>query len=163
MPAFMTSLRSRLLIFVLCTVLASMTLLVADALQQRRLALQMTAHINEAFQILKDPLARGRYILGLQGNSTDEETDSVMDPAFLTAQMELREDIEAACAAQDRQRRLPTLMRDVEQQLTLGIEELGRRLSENTPTSLARARSLVREMQFLRKVQREIGDLEQFE
>lgn len=129
--------------------------------QQRRLALQMTAHINEAFQVLKDPLTRGRYILGLQGVSTDEETDTVMDPAFLLEQMELRESMEAARAAQDRPLRLSTLLRDVEQRLTLGTEELGRRLSENTPTSLARARSLVREMQFLRKVRREIEDLEQ--
>ncbi len=131
--------------------------------QQRRLALQMTAHINEAFQILKDPLARGRYILGLQGVSTDEETDTVMDPAFLMEQMELRESMQEARAAQDRQLRWPTLMRDVEQRLALGTEELGQRLNENTPTSLARARSLVREMQFLRKVQREIEDLEQSE
>ena len=131
--------------------------------QQRRLALQMTAHINEAFQILKDPLTRGRYILGLLGVSTDEETDTVMDPAFLMAQMELRESMEETRALQDRQQRLTTLMRDVEQRLTLGIEELERQLNEHTPTSLTRARSLVREMQFLRKVQREIEDLEQSE
>ena len=131
--------------------------------QQRRLALQMTANINEAFQTLKDPLTRGRYMLALLGVSTDEETDTVMDPAFLMAQMELREGMQEARAAPDRRLRLPALMRDVEQRLTLGTGELGRRLSENTPASLARARSLVREMQFLRKVQREIGDLEQFE
>lgn len=131
--------------------------------QQRRLALQVTSHINEAFQILKDPLARGRYILGLQGVSTDEETDTRMDPVFLMAQMELRESMEEARVSQDRQLRLPKLMRDVEQRLVLGTEELGRRLNENSPTSLTRARSLVREMQFLRKVQREIEDLEQSE
>jgi len=131
--------------------------------QQRRLALQMTANINEAFQTLKDPLTRGRYMLALLGVSTDEETDTVMDPAFLMAQMELRENLQAARAAQDRQPRLAALMRDVERRLAQGTGELGQRLGENTPASLARARSLVREMQFLRKVQREIEDLEQFE
>ena len=131
--------------------------------QQRRLALQMTAHINEAFQTLKDPLARGRYILGLHGVSTDEETDTVMDPAFLLEQMELRESMQAARTAQDRPQRLQALMRDIEQRLSVGTDELGRQLSENSSTSLARARSLVRETQFLRKVRRELEDLEQFE
>ncbi len=131
--------------------------------QQRRLALQMTANINEAFQTLKDPLARGRYMLGLLGVSTDEETDTVMDPAFLMAQMELRESMQEARSARDRPQRLSTLMQDVGQRLNQGTGELGRRLNENTAASLLRARSLVREMQFLRKVQREIEDLEQFE
>lgn len=131
--------------------------------QQRRLALQMTAHINEAFQTLKDPLSRGRYLLSLQGVSTDEETDTVMDPAFLMEQMELREGMQAARAAPDRAQRLQTLRREVGQRLGLGTEELGLRLNEKSPTSLTRARSLVREMQFLRKVEREIEDLEQSE
>jgi molecular chaperone HscB len=131
--------------------------------QQRRLALQMTAHINEAYQALKDPLARGRYILGLHGVSTDEETDTVMDPVFLMEQMELRESMQEARTAPDRLERLPLLLRDVERRLTRGTEELGRRLDEKSTASLARARSLVREMQFLRKVQREIEELEQSE
>lgn len=131
--------------------------------QQRRLALQMTAQINEAFQTLKDPLARGRYILSLHGVSTDEETDTVMDPAFLLEQMELREGMQEARTAQDRPQRLQALMQGIEQRLALGTEELGRQLNENSSTSLARARSVVRETQFLRKVQREIEDLEQFE
>lgn len=131
--------------------------------QQRRLALQMTAHINEAFQTLKDPLARGRYLLGLRGISTDEETDTVMDPTFLLEQMELRENLQEARTAQDRPQRLQILIQDIEQRLSAGTDELGRQLNENSSTSLARARSLVRETQFLRKVQREIEDLEQFE
>lgn len=130
--------------------------------QQRRLALQMTAQINEAFQVLKDPLTRGRYLLGLQGISTDEETDTRMDPGFLMTQMELRENLEEARAAQDRAQRLQALLRDVETRLAVGTRELARAFNEKSSSSLARARSLVREMQFLRKVRREIDDLEQY-
>ena len=35
--------------------------------QERRLSLQMTAQVNEAFQTLKDPVRRGRYLLSLRG------------------------------------------------------------------------------------------------
>ena len=34
---------------------------------ERRLSVQMAARVNEGFQTLKDPLARGRYMLELQG------------------------------------------------------------------------------------------------
>ena len=131
--------------------------------QERRLSLQMTALINEAYQTLKDPLARGRYILSLQGISTDEETDTAMDPVFLLEQMELRENLAGARAAHDRPSRLAKLAQDVARRQTAGADELGCRLNENSDTARARARSLVREMQFLRKVQHEIEDLEQFE
>lgn len=128
--------------------------------QDRRLSLQMTAFINEAYQTLNDPLARGRYILGLHGIGTDEETDTVMDPGFLVEQMELREHLEDARRAPDAVPRLAQLAQDMARRLATATEELGRRLHENSASSRLRARALVREMQFLRKVLQEIEALE---
>lgn len=128
--------------------------------QDRRLSLQMTAFINEAYQTLNDPLARGRYILGLQGVGTDEETDTVMDPGFLMQQMELREHLEDARRAPDAAPRLAQLAQDTARRLATSAEELGRCLHENSIASRLRARSMVREMQFLRKVLQEIEESE---
>ena len=128
--------------------------------QDRRLSLQMTAFINEAYHTLNDPLARGRYILGLHGMGTDEETDTVMDPGFLVEQMELRENLEDARRAPDAALRLAQLAEDMARRLATAAAELGRRLHEDSAASRLRARSIVREMQFLRKVLQEIEELE---
>ncbi|MCK5876328.1 MAG: Fe-S protein assembly co-chaperone HscB, partial [Candidatus Marithrix sp.] len=59
--------------------------------RERRLAMQKTVLINEAFQTLKNPLKRGLYILQLHNINTDDNT--VMDSAFLMTQMELHEQL----------------------------------------------------------------------
>ena len=129
--------------------------------QERRLSMQMTALINEAYHTLKDPVARGRYLLGVQGITTDEETDTVMDPAFLMEQMELRESMEEALGAPDRAARLGQLAQQVEKRQDAQTQILRTCLADGTPQAHTRARAIIREMQFLRRVQGEIDDLEQ--
>ena len=128
--------------------------------QDRRLSLQMTAFINEAYHTLNDPMTRGRYILGLHGMGTDEETDTIMDPGFLVEQMELRENLEDARRTPDAGPRFAQMAQDMTRRLATATEELGRCLNENSAASRLRARSIVREMQFLRKVLQEIEELE---
>ena len=59
--------------------------------QQRRLSVQQSALINEAYQTLKDPLARAKYLLSLNGLDMSATKDTIMAPEFLMQQMELRE------------------------------------------------------------------------
>ena len=40
---------------------------------EKRLALQWATHANEAYQTLKHPISRGRYLLQLAGVDTAEE------------------------------------------------------------------------------------------
>ena len=129
--------------------------------QERRLSMQMTALINEAYHTLRDPVARGRYLLGVQGITTDEETDTVMDPVFLMEQMELRESMEEACDAPDRAARLGQLAQQVERRQDAQTQTLRECLADGAPQAQTRARAIIREMQFLRKVLGEIEDLEQ--
>lgn len=58
---------------------------------EQRLAMQWATHVNEAYQTLKDPLKRARYLLELHGHDIRLETNTAMPAAFLMAQMELRE------------------------------------------------------------------------
>ena len=127
---------------------------------ERRLSLQLTAQINAALQTLKDPVARARYLLGLQGVDTGEETDTAMDAAFLMEQMELREGLAEARQAADRRGRLESLRQQVDEQLESRSALLRTCFSENSGPALRQARNLVREMQFLQKIAHEVEELE---
>jgi molecular chaperone HscB len=133
----------------------------ATALEsERRLAVQMTAQINAAYQTLRDPVARGSYLLGLRGVTTDEDTDTRMDPAFLMQQMELREALDEARTAADRAARCQVLQGQVDALLDSKVMRLRETLAAETAPALQQARALVREMQFLQKLSQEIEALE---
>ena len=57
--------------------------------RERLLSVEKAAAINEAYQILKSPQRRARYMLELQGILFDDEKDMALDPAFLMEQIEL--------------------------------------------------------------------------
>ncbi|TNF34197.1 MAG: Fe-S protein assembly co-chaperone HscB, partial [Gammaproteobacteria bacterium] len=63
----------------------------SDSEQARRIAMQQTSLINQAYQTLKDAVARAQYILKLKGMDINAETDTTMDAEFLMEQMEFRE------------------------------------------------------------------------
>ena len=58
---------------------------------ERRLSMQWATLANEAYQTLKKPINRARYLLQLHHVDTQEETNTAMPAAFLMQQMELRE------------------------------------------------------------------------
>lgn len=65
----------------------------SDASAQRA-AVQRTAHLNEAYETLKDPLSRGFYLLGLKGVGVGTHEYTTSDGAFLMQQLERREALE---------------------------------------------------------------------
>jgi len=127
---------------------------------ERRLSMQMTAQINAAFQTLKEPVARARYLLGLQGTDTGQETDTAMNPAFLMEQMELREVLAQATHSADRDRQVESLRQRVDAELALKSALLSDHFAENSDPARRQARNLVREMQFLQKLAQEIQELD---
>jgi molecular chaperone HscB len=129
--------------------------------QERRLAVQMTAMINEAYQTLRDPVRRGRYLLGLQGVDTGEETDTAMAPAFLMDQMELREALEEARETSDPAARLAELGRAVKERIDERIRAVSEALAEDSDAGRQRARNLIRELQFFSRLQGEMEALEE--
>lgn len=68
---------------------------------ERRVAMQWAARANEAYRTLRNPLDRARYLLGLKGFDTGEETNTAMPADFLMQQMEWRESVAAARASGD--------------------------------------------------------------
>jgi molecular chaperone HscB len=57
----------------------------------------MSAHINEAYKTLQDPLLRAQYLLSLRGfDVASDETAKVDDHKLLMEVLDAREEIEAA-------------------------------------------------------------------
>lgn len=129
--------------------------------QEKRISVQMTALINEAFQTLKDPLRRGRYLLQLKGIDTDEEIDTTMDAGFLMQQMELRESLDSACESDNPSSELDALAKQVSVAIDERTNRLRGCLSQQGDAALKEARNTVRELQFLEKLVHEIEQREE--
>ncbi|NAZ97579.1 co-chaperone HscB [Vibrio toranzoniae] len=62
--------------------------------RDRLLAVQKAAQINDAYQVLKNPISRAEYLLIQHGEDIRGEQQTMQDPMFLMEQMELREELE---------------------------------------------------------------------
>ncbi len=126
--------------------------------QERRLAMQKAAQVNEAYRVLRDPLARARYLLELRGHAFDDERSTHQDPEFLMEQMELREALGEVREQSDPLGALDGLMRRIQARLDALETELAAVLANAQATDAAA--ELVQRMQFFRKLEQEAEALE---
>jgi molecular chaperone HscB len=123
--------------------------------RDRRIAMQKTSLINEAFQTLKDPVARIQYMLKLKGMDMESETDTTMDGEFLMQQMEFRESISEVRSYSDPLDELDKMSSKTRKQ----IDDLMMAFNDcYEKSALDEAREIVRKMQFLAKAQKEINE-----
>ena len=122
---------------------------------ERRRALELATEANEAFQTLRSPVARARYLLQLRGIDTQEETNTAMPVDFLVAQMEWREAVADARAASDVEglEQLAAAVRADRDEL---VAALVRSLDVTQEYDVAALG--VRKLRFLDKLDQEIGD-----
>jgi molecular chaperone HscB len=129
--------------------------------QERRLSVQTAALVNEAFQTLKDPVRRGRYLLQLRDVDTGEDADTAMEPAFLMEQMALRESLDEARQDENPLARLGALETEVGEAFERRVARLEACFSDGAEQDLKTARNIVRELQFLQKMRAEIEQIEE--
>jgi molecular chaperone HscB len=122
---------------------------------QRRLAMQWSTRVNEAYQTLKSPLRRARYLLTLLGCDPEVENNTAMPADFLLRQMELREAVAEARAAGDE-----SALDAAREQLLREMMDSRQRMSEliDAQQDLHAAAGLVRELMFQEKLLSEIDD-----
>ena len=114
----------------------------------QRVALQMSARINQAHDRLKDPLKRAAYLCELRGVPIDAERNTAMAGPFLMLQMAWREELEEAKTEQNVQKIAESssihallLLQQIEQ------------LLDSEPADLVGAAARVREGMFIAKFQ----------
>jgi molecular chaperone HscB len=122
---------------------------------ERRLAMQWATRANEAYRTLRDPVARARYLLRLEGFDTGEETNTAMPPDFLMQQMEWRE-----AAAEARAGRDAAALQALRGEIAAAREEmlgmLARALDDDA--NYDAGCSLVRKLRFLEKLDEELDE-----
>ena len=117
---------------------------------ERRASLQWTTRVNEAFQVLKNPVLRAKHLLELHGVDVAFETNTAMPKDFLMQQMELREALESAKDSSSLDALRTNLVKnkvDLERQIAETID---------SRKDYAGAAGLVRKLQFLEKLDSEI-------
>jgi len=124
---------------------------------ERRWSVQAASRVNEAYQILKQPLKRASYMLELQGLMLNEETDTQMDPMFLMEQMELREALGDVESASDPFAALDKLNTQLASQISSSADAF---LVAANGEDWPQGRIVVRQWQFLEKLRQETRSLE---
>ncbi len=127
--------------------------------QERRLAVQQTALINEAYDTLKNPLSRAKYLLQINGIDLGSDTDTRMDGAFLMEQMELREALGEARAGKDVDA-LEGINARIEKLYRQLLDGLAQNFRQTDDASLVAARDNVRKLQFIQRLAAELAALE---
>jgi molecular chaperone HscB len=117
--------------------------------------MQWATRVNEAFQTLKSPGLRARYLLGLLGHDPQIESNTAMPTEFLVDQMELREAVMDARAAADE-----GALDEVRLRLLGEIKADYANLAELIDVSrdFAAASTLVRQLMFQEKLLTEVDD-----
>ena len=122
--------------------------------QDRRIAIQATTFINEAYETLRDEHGRARYLLQLQGVSFDSDQDTTQDMNFLVDQMELREQIDEVDQQEDPLDCLDRLALQARQQKNNLIKKYQQQYLEQ---NWELAKDTVLKMQFFTRLQQQIN------
>ncbi|HAS03748.1 Fe-S protein assembly co-chaperone HscB [Pasteurella multocida] len=126
--------------------------------QEQRLAMQRSAEVNDALQILKDPILRAETIIAIYtGEQQNIEENSTRDMAFLMQQMQWREQLENIEAQQDSDQ-LVAFSADIEQTQQALLSELADALSSQ---QWQQAKVINDKLRFIKKLFVEIERVEE--
>ena len=121
----------------------------AASAQEKRLAVQWTAQINEAYDTLKSPLLRAIYLLKLQG--VEIQHNPALEAAFLFQQIELREQLEAIeSSAEQALEQLDQFSQQIKDQLAGYEHDFA--LVAVAPMNIKVAEQIVYKIQFVNKL-----------
>lgn len=129
--------------------------------REKRFSLEWSTRLNDAYATLRDPLRRAEYLLAMHGVESQDESRTIMNPAFLDEQMDFRERLAELRHEPDPLPGLARLRRD----LKSAVEERneGLRVALHGPglANPASAAILVQELKFFNKLLQEADRLEE--
>lgn len=127
--------------------------------RDRRLSVQVTSWINQAFDTLRDPVKRSRYLLEISGAEIPDDSTTTADVEFLMEQIELREAVDACRKAADGLDQC----HQIESRLAQRACELENEFVDCfSAGDLPGSVTMSRKMQFIQRIQQQLDEL-QFE
>ena len=130
----------------------------AQGAAAQRIAMQWSVRINEAYQRLKDPMARAAYLCELHGAPIEAHSNTAMPVDFLMHQVEWHEALDDAASVNDLDS-LSLQVQSTRQQLLQQCEDT-LDLRPDYPAAVASVRALM----FIEKFSRDLNQrFEQFE
>ena len=123
--------------------------------QEKRIAVQKAAWVNEAYEILKNPVKRARYMLEVGGLELNDDHETTVDPAFLMEQIELREEMDQCRSCQDPMRSCAHITGKLQQrskEFSSAFESLYQQ------GKLEEARQISKKMQFVQRILEQIDE-----
>ena len=128
--------------------------------QEQLIAVQKTAELNDALQVLKQPLKRAEYMLAEKNIDIRAEQQTLQDPEFLMQQMELREELSEISEAADPEEAIDAFEKHVKALHQDYYAELKKHIDSNDDTALHIAADIVRKLKFIYKLREELERIE---
>jgi molecular chaperone HscB len=124
--------------------------------QQKLVAIQKNAQVNDAYSVLKSPLSRAEYLLSLRGIDLQHEQQTIKDTAFLMQQMEWREELAEIAERTDPLSALESLEDEIKQTIKSDLTKLKNFLESDQQEAEKNAADIIRQLKFLYKILTEI-------
>ncbi|MEP0355691.1 MAG: co-chaperone HscB [Paraglaciecola sp.] len=124
--------------------------------QDKLIAIQKNAQVNDAYTTLKAPLSRAEHILLLRGVELQHEQQTIKDTAFLMQQMEWREILAELDQNSDPLDALESLEDEIKQSIKSDLNKLQSLLVSEQENAVEQAADGIRKLKFLYKMLAEI-------
>lgn len=130
----------------------------AEGAAAQRVAMQWAMRVNEAYQRLRNPLARAAYLCELRGAPVQAENNTAMPAAFLMQQMEWREALDEA----GDEAALEALDDDAARAEVAALEQARRLLDEvgDAPAAASQVRALMFIQRFRADIDKRLAALD---
>ena len=127
---------------------------------ERLLAVQKSALINDAFNVLKHTDSRAQYLLEQSGIELAHETQTLKDPVFLMQQMELRETLEEIMTSADPEQSLLDFQQEIDGYVQQINQSFHVHFKLADKAALLNAADNVRKLKFMLKLNQEALTIE---
>lgn len=124
----------------------------AQGAADKRLAMQWSVRVNEAYQRLKHPVRRAAYLCELHGEPVNAEHNTRMPSEFLIQQMQWREELEESLEA----RQIEQLQHQVRQEKNLLLQQCAQAIDQASDYSLASQK--VRALMFIERFEQDLDN-----